>query len=47
MGYSNLLTVFKMVKRFLGSLKIYGRLSQTTRFVHNPDTLASVDNGSR
>ena len=44
---SNPLTVFKTMKRFLGSWRIYGRPSPNTRFVGDPRTFVGVDNYNR
>ena len=40
--------MLKMMKMFLGSLKIYGRLSLTIRFVHDhPGAVLGVDKNNR
>ena len=46
-SYRNLVAMFRMVKIFPDSSKIYGRPSLITRFVHVTGTLLSADEGDR
>ena len=47
LNHSEFFTPFKISESFLGSSKIYSKLSSITGFVHEPRTFADVDRGNR